>query len=433
MPDDFETPDLPSRGCLIVSLILLMLLGATLRIVNVREHVRDTPNDPSRLVGDEQGYESLAFGVTQGEFFTWEGRVPGYPLFIAAVYEIVGARSPNAALYAQAAVSAMLTIPLTFLLARMFAGRAASFVAAMIVTCDPALIAHARSMYTEALYTPLIVLMCIALQHAMRSPTIARFALVGIVLAMMNLTRPTGVMLPGIILVAGAAFAVSIRRRIGMTIVCAVVMAACIAPWTYHNWRTHHKFIPLASSTSVLWQGSPEYYHLTRTKTYEQIWREDLNAAHNGGHNPFTHEGEQYFNARAIASIKSEPLVYAKYCAKKFIYFWLGNPAQEYSYRQVIDREYMRDRVTTGRWLEMVIGRSIVWPAGIALMILIGRRRLLAFAGPLLVIGYYWAIHTLTVAEVRFSEPLRPLLAVLMLGAFARRPASAATASDDPT
>src|SRR5688572_21585078 len=143
MSESIEQPEIPPRGWMIISLILLTLLGAAFRIVSVHEHVRGKLNDPSRLVGDEQGYESLAFGVTQGEFFTWEGRVPGYPLFIAAVYEIVGARSPNAALYAQAVVSAMLTIPLTFLLSRMFVGRAASFIAAMIVACDPALIAHA--------------------------------------------------------------------------------------------------------------------------------------------------------------------------------------------------------------------------------------------------------------------------------------------------
>ncbi|MBC8109084.1 MAG: glycosyltransferase family 39 protein [Anaerolineae bacterium] len=417
--------DRPARGWIALSLILLTLLGAGFRLASVHDFVSDKPNDPSRLVGDEQGYESLAYGVTQGDFFTWEGRVPGYPLVIAATYKLVGARSLNAALYAQAMLSA-LTIPLTFLLSRFFVRARPAFGAAVIVACDPALIAHARSMYTEALYTPLVVVCVIAMQWAVRSPAMLRFATAGIALAMLNLTRPTGALMPVIWLI-GSPWNWSIGRRIGATIVCGLAMALCIAPWTLHNWRTHHQFIPLASSTSVLWQGSPEYYHLTKTKSYANIWQEDLNAAHNGGHNPFTIEGERHFNQRAIASIKSKPFVYAKYCAKKFVYFWFGNPMQEYSYAQVMDRDYMRDRVTNGRWFEMIVGRNFVWPGVLALMILIARRRVMIFALPLAVIAYYWGIHTLTVAEVRFSEPLHPLVAVIIVGAIARLTSSERT------
>jgi hypothetical protein len=41
------------------------------------------------------------------------------------------------------------------------------------------------------------------------------------------------------------------------------------------------------------------------------------------------------------------------------------------------------------------------------------------------VIAYFWAVHTITFAEVRYSEPLHPLLAILVAGAFARRASSA--------
>jgi 4-amino-4-deoxy-L-arabinose transferase-like glycosyltransferase len=200
------------RGWMIVSILLLTLIGAGLRIGSVYEHVRDRPNEPSQLVGDESGYESLAHGVTQGEFFTWEGRVPGYPLFIAAVYEIVGARSIHAALYAQSLASALI-VPLTFLLARLFVRAGPAFIAAAIVACDPALIAHARSMYTEALYTPLLVIVVIALQWAIARPAIFRFAIAGIALAIMNLTRPTGSLMPLVILVA-APWSWSIARAL---------------------------------------------------------------------------------------------------------------------------------------------------------------------------------------------------------------------------
>jgi len=67
-------------------------------------------------------------------------------------------------------------------------------------------------------------------------------------------------------------------------------------------------------STALLWQGSPEFYHLVYEKLPKrnivQIWEEELNPARNGGHDAFTIEGDRYFTKRAIASIFREPAVY---------------------------------------------------------------------------------------------------------------------------
>jgi hypothetical protein len=41
-------------------------------------------------------------------------------------------------------------------------------------------------------------------------------------------------------------------------------MMAVIAPWTYHNGRTYHRFLPLTVSGGALYKGSPEFYHLTQ-------------------------------------------------------------------------------------------------------------------------------------------------------------------------
>jgi hypothetical protein len=66
-------------------------------------------------------------------------------------------------------------------------------------------------------------------------------------------------------------------------------MVAVIAPWTYHNWRTYHRFLPLTISAGALWYGSPEFYHLTqRQRSFLDIWGNELKPQRNGGYDPHT-------------------------------------------------------------------------------------------------------------------------------------------------
>jgi hypothetical protein len=62
-----------------------------------------------------------------------------------------------------------------------------------------------------------------------------------------------------------------------------------------------------------------------------------LNPERNGGHDPFTIDGDQYFTRRALQSIRAEPGVYVAYSLKKTGYFWLGNPAAEWGYFDFCD------------------------------------------------------------------------------------------------
>jgi hypothetical protein len=424
-PSPQPSTRLPRLAPALAILALVTLVGAGLRVATAWNQNRRWPDDASRLAGDECGYEGLGYDLTQGYFFLWPGRVPVYPMFVAATYKLVGARSPAAVLYAQAGVSA-LAVPLTFWLARRFMRQSmvAPLLAASIVAVDPALISYVRWMYTEAIYTPLLVLTTIALCSAaaggtQRGASVVRSIASGIMLAVLNLTRATGGLMPGLLLIASRR-TLSIKQRVAASLVCGVAMAVCIAPWTWHNYRTYGRFLPLAPSTAVLWQGCPEYYHLVKTKSYERIWHAELNPRVNGGHDPFSIDGDRYFTQRAIRSILAEPMVYAKYCLKKAAYFWVGNTLSEYSYAQVMHREPLRDGATRFDWLCMVIGRNFAFVGLTALLVLFVRRRAAAYGMLLAIVGYFWLVHTLTATEIRFSLPLHPLLAVLIAGAVVR-------------
>ncbi len=167
---------------------------------------------------------------------------------------------------------------------------------------------------------------------------------------------------------------------------------------------------------TLLWQGSLEFYHLAYEQLPKrhlvQIWQEELNPDRNGGHNAFTIEGSRYFTKRAIASILREPAFYLWYCLQKAVFFWLGNPISDWLYHTMFNVEAMR----LFFWPQRIVGilGSRILPVFAALGRIVLRHRWREFLPLLLVCGYFTLIHSLTYAEVRYSEPLHPILAVVI-------------------
>jgi hypothetical protein len=83
-----------------LALGVLMLGALLLRLHTVWQRVPEAPDELAlHLVGDESGYEGLAYAWLQGVFFQSPVRVPMYPMFIAGVYSVLGERSMAKLLY----------------------------------------------------------------------------------------------------------------------------------------------------------------------------------------------------------------------------------------------------------------------------------------------------------------------------------------------
>ena len=143
-----------------------------------------------------------------------------------------------------------------------------------------------------------------------------------------------------------------------------------------------------------------------------KIWQEELTPDRDGGHNAFTIEGSRYFTKRAIASILREPAVYLWYCLQKAVFFWLGNPISDWHYHAMFHLEAMRLFFSPQRIVGILWSRIL--PVFAALGMIVLRPRWLEFLPLLLVCGYFTWIHSLTYAEVRHSEPLHQILAVVI-------------------
>jgi hypothetical protein len=200
-----------------------------------------------------------------------------------------------------------------------------------------------------------------------------------------------------------------------------VVSCVVVLPWIVHNYIRYGALYPLATSNAILWQGSPEYYHLVQDQgfTYLDVWNKVIYGPGNGGHDPGSIEGDRYWTGRALRSIAKEPLVYARFCLEKAVTYWVGDPNADWGDSFVFNYHVLRksgmSRSTTAQY---VFWRAFPLVGFAALLVLRGSYRRLAAI--LAILAYCTLLHAVTHAEARLSEPLHPLLLVIVAGAAVR-------------
>ena len=392
----------------------ITLAGLALRLYAAWCWNQTQPDGPARLQGDEPGYDRLARAILAGHGVDWPGRVPLYPLWLAAVYAASGG-SYRAVPIAQAFLGAT-AIPLAYLLARRVFGHVAGLLTALGVALSCQLVLEVRPLMSEVLFTPLVLLAMLLLWDATRQPAGRRVALAGAVVGASALVRPTLLFFP---LVVPLAFAgrESGRRAVRHGLVYVLAAALVVTPWIVRNCVRYHAVLPLALSNALLWQGSPEYYHLVRDRgySYMQVWTDVLYAPGSVDPDPSSLEGERYWNARAVRSIAAEPLLYLRYAAEKFVTFWVGDPEADWGGSHVFDFHALVLAFGV-RWAALFMPGLLLPVVALAAMLLLRRRwRELLPIHALLV--YCTLVHAATHAEARLSEPLQPFLLLLVAGA----------------
>jgi len=238
----------------VFSVLGLVALGLRLEVAWHRNHA--SPDDVAvRLDGDEPHYEALAYGLLHGSFFPSPLRVPVYPAFIAATYAVLGERSPAKLLYVQAFVG-VLVVPLTYWLARRWTGRIPALGAAGMVGLDDRLIEQAGFLYSEVLYTPLLLGALLALLRAVQAPRWGPFAGAGVSMAVVTLCRPTTALFP-LLLPLLVPRGWPRMRQVRAVLVYGVAMGVVIAPWTARNYQHYGRLVLIASEGGItFWTGN---------------------------------------------------------------------------------------------------------------------------------------------------------------------------------
>jgi 4-amino-4-deoxy-L-arabinose transferase-like glycosyltransferase len=394
------------------------MLGLAIRLLVGWLYNRHQPDDTSWLIGDEPGYNNTALELLHGQGYTWPGRVPLYPLWLALLHGITGT-SYHAVRYIQALLGA-LTVFLTYRLGRQMFGHTAGLVAALCAACSYVLVHQSLHLLSEVLFTPMVLLATLALWEAWRAPAGRRWMLAGFWIGISALVRPTLLFFP-LFLLGPLWLNQGWRRALRAGGLLALTTLLVVLPWLVRNRIKYEAWFPLATSNAFFWQGSPEYYRLLHEQgyTYIRVWSEVIYGPEWREHDPTSVTGDRWWTARALRSIRQDPLTYLRYAGEKLATYWVGDPNADWNDERIFSYGALR-RIgfDQNAAIMVMVARALPIVALLALILLWRERgRLWPLTAVLL---YCTLLHALTHAEVRLSEPLQPLLLVLIAGAGVR-------------
>jgi 4-amino-4-deoxy-L-arabinose transferase-like glycosyltransferase len=191
-------------------------------------------SDPTRFVTkDSQQYDALArhFGAAYVHAHPLALsllRPPGYPAFLAGVYDVFG-HSVTAAIVVEIVIGVG-TVYGVYLLADRLLGETAAFVAALALALDPVSVAMTSNLTTETLFAALWV--AAALCWVRLTPP--WLAAAGFLVGVSVLVRPIAEYLP-VLLVPLTFF---LTRRIALAALLLVAFAVPVGLWVVRN---HHE------------------------------------------------------------------------------------------------------------------------------------------------------------------------------------------------
>ncbi|MGD0015991.1 MAG: glycosyltransferase 87 family protein [Verrucomicrobiia bacterium] len=361
----------PLFFCLLVALVLrLGFIFVGFPRLQERWHLRE----------DGDSYGAIAQTIREGHYDDIT-RGPVYPFFVAV------AGSPLAMKVVQALLDT-LTCALIFWLARLVihAPRFRSDVpvwAAWLWALYPLAIWRIAFINKEIVLTFLLVAyVCVQLTAWCDDKT-WRWLAAGALLGVVNLCKPTFLLLPLVVLV--------MRPRRGLLVLAAMLVV--VVPWTARNWRvTGGEFLPVATEqggsttfvgnyqpTAGLWEGDGK----TRWQgEIERIKQQNAGASVVALDRQFYHETWKQMTVN--------PLVAVELIVRKCGRFWfLGAARREQSVSIAIQAVWLA-LAMIGLW------RCRPWGAAQTLMVVL--------------VVYVMLVHALSYADLRFSLPVMPFV-----------------------
>ncbi len=214
---------------------------------------------------DSSAYQSIAFHVLDEHCFclhpsiTTVYRAPLWPWLIAAISLVVGRDNFYDRLFLCGVGAG--TCVFISLFARDLFNRRIGFLAGLIACAYSALYMYDGWMYTESLYTFLLIAICYTVYRIQREEglRLLPWGICGLLLALLSLTRPNGIVVIAL-LIAWTLF-LTWRRRLHVRALAGVALLtllACllIAPWTIRNYLVSHSFVPVATGDGTVLLGA---------------------------------------------------------------------------------------------------------------------------------------------------------------------------------
>jgi hypothetical protein len=240
-------------------LLLALLAGTALRLWFV--HTYPQVEGDSLVYGDiaknliEHGiYGPTVSGVVQPTLI----RLPGYPLFLAACFRLLGMDHYRAVLYVQVAVD-LASCLLIAAFVRRISGERQAWIALFLAALCPFTANYTANAMAETLSVFCVALALYGMALLLQQPGPGAIALLAFAFSFAALLRPDGALLaiafcPAIV-IYGNRYGLpwdalsprpAFRRSLQYGLLIGLLAILPFVPWTLRNWRTFHVFQPLA-------------------------------------------------------------------------------------------------------------------------------------------------------------------------------------------
>jgi len=240
--------------------LLAALAGVALRLFLIFRFPGVTTD--SFIYGDiaKNWLQHGIYGLSGGEVSPTYIRLPGYPAFLAAVFAIFGADHYRAVLFLQTFVDLGTCLLIADLARRLLSPRAAKMAFLLAAIC-PFLASYAAAALTETLeifFTVLALDLALFGLNALHTCNLRVWLGCGLAVGAAILMRPDGGLLL-ITLVAYLFFSAIREQRtpdsapskrpehlLLAALIVTLISLSPLVPWTWRNFRTFHRFQPLA-------------------------------------------------------------------------------------------------------------------------------------------------------------------------------------------
>ena len=220
---------------------------------------------------DSLAYQSIGLNILKEHCFCQYAhivtvyRAPLWPSIIAVIAFFLGPSDYFARLFLCFVGS--VTCLLVYLLAKNMLDWRMGVVAGAVAAIYPELYIYDGWLYTESLYTFLLLAFCYGVYQLQHAPQRNKWLWCGILLGLLSLTRPNGLLVLGAFLLwaitMGWIKVLSWSTVIKSVVAITLIACALIAPWTIRNYTVSHAFIPVATGDGTVLLGA--YNSLTLT------------------------------------------------------------------------------------------------------------------------------------------------------------------------
>ncbi|MCB0335354.1 MAG: glycosyltransferase family 39 protein [Bdellovibrionales bacterium] len=371
------------------------------------------------LIEGSPSYMRLAESLAGGSPFSSGYRPPLYPLLLSYLIRIFGPPWPIAAILLQALFGMLSALLIARIASQLAKTWYAGALAALLFMSHAVLQLEFLTLRETALFIFLLLAFVRIAARPFQS-TLLQFTILGILAALAHLTRPTGILLAGLLLIL--PFLLKERKLKEKLILCclsSIVFCASVLPWQLSLWQLTGKLSPTSSTSNglnLIKGNNPHFdqlFPLIEIDDYEQYIlsiNPELDLTDQATDEQFKTTAENY--------IKSEPTLFLWRAIKKAGVFLSPLPLPLASAQieaghdgaLIITEVKFRKRALLG----LMAGFSLVAFFG---LFLYARHSYSSTDPTVFIVSLLFAlmlaaIHGLTFPESRFRYPLDALLCI---------------------